>query len=326
MRSLREWLKQLLPSVLPKDPESAINGAFLYDRIRTLLPARYAEASVRHHFSVMASEGGMPIAKIKHGHGYYLRPAVDSGAPEQAPIGDVDYGAHQVETGGGDLARTHRRDRNDYAVFRALLLRVAESQHRMPIFVRRSLRMPRKITAEAWVIPDVVLVEWGGSSPGGGPTCITSVQLHVTVTREDYREAFFRCVSNSSWAHQAQLAIATTVADSDVAQRLARLGDSYGVAITTFGIDTAQLRHLPSAEEIATLAGHDVEALEQHLQPSMLSSGRTREQIDMAHLHALAEECAQCGELLEWMATHPDARVSARPARHEHRIGELHSP
>ena len=58
--SLRSQLEELLPELLPSDPAQAIKGTELIRLVRLRLGEEYSDASLRYHFSFMASE---PIRK-----------------------------------------------------------------------------------------------------------------------------------------------------------------------------------------------------------------------------------------------------------------------
>jgi hypothetical protein len=96
-----------------------------------------------------------------------------------------------------------------------------------------------------WKFPDVVLLRWEvGSvtdrgfrldkdllevkrSLGEQPFRLTSAELKVELTASTLRESFFQCVSNSKWAHTAQLTVANRLIDEVVVEELRRLGASY---------------------------------------------------------------------------------------------------
>ena len=54
--SLRSQLEELLPELLPSDPAQAIKGTELIRLVRLRLGEEYSDASLRYHFSFMASE------------------------------------------------------------------------------------------------------------------------------------------------------------------------------------------------------------------------------------------------------------------------------
>lgn len=67
--SLRSQLEELLPELLPSDPAQAIKGTELIRLVRLRLGEEYSDASLRYHFSFMASEPDSEIAKVERGPG-----------------------------------------------------------------------------------------------------------------------------------------------------------------------------------------------------------------------------------------------------------------
>ena len=78
--SLRSQLEELLPELLPSDPAQAIKGTELIRLVRLRLGEEYSDASLRYHFSFMASEPDSEIAKVERGQGYYRRIRRQAGA------------------------------------------------------------------------------------------------------------------------------------------------------------------------------------------------------------------------------------------------------
>ena len=58
-----------------------------------------------------------------------------------------------------------------------------------------------------------------------------SFELKKSLTRSNYREAFFQSVSNSSWAHEGYLVAADITQDDDLLAELERLSASFGIGI-----------------------------------------------------------------------------------------------
>ena len=69
--SLRSQLEELLPELLPSDPAQAIKGTELIRLVRLRLGEEYSDASLRYHFSFMASEPDSEIAKVERGQGAF---------------------------------------------------------------------------------------------------------------------------------------------------------------------------------------------------------------------------------------------------------------
>jgi len=58
-----------------------------------------------------------------------------------------------------------------------------------------------------------------------------SFELKKSLTKSNYREAFFQAVSNSSWAHEGYLVAADITQDDDLLGELERLSASFGIGI-----------------------------------------------------------------------------------------------
>ena len=58
-----------------------------------------------------------------------------------------------------------------------------------------------------------------------------SFELKRSLTKGNYREAFFQAVSNSSWAHEGYLVAAEILQDDEFLSELERLSLSFGIGI-----------------------------------------------------------------------------------------------
>ncbi len=58
-----------------------------------------------------------------------------------------------------------------------------------------------------------------------------SFELKKSLSKANYREAFFQAVSNSSWAHEGYLVAASIVQDDDFLAEIERLASSFGIGI-----------------------------------------------------------------------------------------------
>jgi len=58
-----------------------------------------------------------------------------------------------------------------------------------------------------------------------------SFELKKSLTKSNYREAFFQAVSNSSWSHEGYLVAADITQDDDLLAELQRLSQSFGIGI-----------------------------------------------------------------------------------------------
>jgi hypothetical protein len=168
-----------------------------------------------------------------------------------------------------------------------------------------------------WKYPDVVAVKWGVLKDDGGldkdllqvrqglgdqPFRIISTELKVDVTPGSLREVFFQCVSNSRWAHSAQLAIACKITDEKVAEELKRLGTSYDVSVVSFGLSQEFLTALPSAE---SLLGSSEAAMEKHfasIKFETIASGQERDALDWEHIRDLQTQHPAMIDFFAWIA------------------------
>ncbi len=305
--NLREHLKHLLPQVLPTDPSKAINGTKLLAIVRPQLGSDYADSSIQQHFSLMAADSSSVIAKAVGRHGYYLRVApepepIPEGVPSSAPKG---IGSQSEEK------------------FRAFYMRQALKDNQLPMRIDHTRAGRDQLGVNKWKFPDVVFVEWDVGkvdddglyfldsnllevrrSLGEQPFRLTSVELKVAITFNNFREHFFQCVSNSRWAHHSVLAIAGSVDDSTLVEELRRLGTSYDVTIVAYGIDAAALPHAEEFDEEQGLTEAQFDKLLDKLgaKKTVIATGRQRPTLDWEHFNDMYERTTEFRSLLEWIA------------------------
>jgi hypothetical protein len=71
-----------------------------------------------------------------------------------------------------------------------------------------------------------------------------SFELKKSLSKANYREAFFQALSNSSWAHEGYLAVVDIKQDDELMSELARLSSSFGIGIIQLDledIDSSQI-------------------------------------------------------------------------------------
>jgi hypothetical protein len=174
-----------------------------------------------------------------------------------------------------------------------------------------------------WKFPDVVILGWGvgtqrsfeegvkldpsllavKSSLGEPPFSLQSVELKVSLSTSTFRENFFQCLSNSKWAHRAVLNVATSIEDETLRNELERLGTSYDVSITTFGLSDGELRSLPSAKEIREMSLGDFEQkIATKIKLTRISSGKERPSLDWETINDLQSLSQDFVNLFEWIA------------------------
>ena len=115
------------------------------------------------------------------------------------------------------------------------------------IYHEKSVKKGQK--HDQWVHPDIVgfsLTTLGWNAPvvqlaqssGAIAAKLYSFELKVAIDFLTLREYFFQAVSNSSWAHEGYLAVATIEEDPKFREELKRLSQSFGIGV--IHLDTAQ--------------------------------------------------------------------------------------
>jgi hypothetical protein len=314
MPSLKEQLSGIFPKVLPNSSDEAINGTELIERVRPLLDGEYATQSLRQHFSAMSADPTSPIAKVDQGQGYYLRtspqPIVASSDPALAEDTAPPTGSD------GPAGRGDQWEEK----FRSFFMRWSESSNLYPMMVEHTRGAKQRAGINKWKFPDVVLLRWEVGavtdkgfrlakdllevkrSLGEQPFRLTSAELKVELTASTLRESFFQCVSNSKWAHAAQLTVACKLTDEVVVEELRRLGASYDVSVVSFGLDTDFLDNLPPAGQLRALPASDFERLASRITLSRIALGKDRENLDWEHIRDLMRQSPDLENLFSWIA------------------------
>lgn len=306
MPTLREQLIQKLPSILPKNPDEAINGTDLIDKVKPLLSDTFSDNSIRQHFSVLANEPSSPIARVEKGQGYYLRLLTNnsSNASLEKP-NDSELGR------GGQLEEK----------FRAIFIRSQETTNRFPMYVEHTKSVKSRAGQNKWKYPDVIVLDWEvgeatdtgyvlakellevKKSLGEQPFKLTSVELKFELTTASFRESFFQTVSNSKWAHVAILAVAGKIEDEILAKELRRLGASYDVNVVSYGMEISQLESFPSAQEISNM---DDSRFDKEIVPFLsiktVATGKERSTLDWEHIRDLRTLNGDFDNLFRWVA------------------------
>ena len=309
--SLRSELMQKLPDVLPKDPKDALFGTELLKLMRPHLSGGYADNSIRQHFSVMSTEPNSPIAKVSQGHGYYLRPPVvaivEEVLPKDGPLPSAG-------------SPTGVRNEQSEEKFRALFIRYASLNNRFPVLIEHTKALRQQSGINKWKFPDVVVLDWDvgrisdagyridkellevKKSLGDQPFRLTSVELKASLSLSSLRENFFQCVSNSKWAHNAYLVVATSVQDESLVRELRRLGTSFDVSVISYGLTSEKLASLPNAAQIMEFSDEEIETLTADVVVTTISSGRAREAVDWEHIEDMRAQSSEFNQVFVWIA------------------------
>lgn len=256
----------------------------------------------------MSQDPTSSIAKIADGHGYLLRSIESRGSAEPAAA---------------ELPRSiGRRESQLEEKFRSIYMRYSEQEqaNQFPIHVEHTRAVRREAGVNQWKFPDVVLLSWEVGKPtdqgyrldpyllaiktslGEPPFSLKSVELKVALSLSTFRADFFQCVSNSKWAHRAELAVADTVNDDTLRTELRRLGASYDVSVVSYGLPPHLLESLPNASEILNMpaAEFDKEVAEK-ITRNPLTTGNKRASLDWEHINDLRDLNA-FPLLFEWIA------------------------
>ncbi len=262
--NLRDQLKELLPEILPANPQESIKGTELIRMVKFRLRQEYSDATLRYHFSILCCDPSSPIAKVDQGQGYYLR-------GNRMTFGEARYGfSSGMALPGVDMFQNGGEGADVLSSrlvkARAIFSRLAQTDHRFPFGFTQGQ------TGQAhWKFPDFALVDWEiqdaadqgfalsrdllelKRSLGMQPFSVSSVKLVLSVHYDNVREIFFQALSTSRWAHAAELVIAGDAPDETLAEELRRLGMEYGVGVSTLGVNLEELDEMGDAAGIASM-------------------------------------------------------------------------
>lgn len=316
MASLWEQLIEKLPEVLPSDPEEGKTGTELIKDLQGLIDGSYEPGTFRTHFTRMSQDPTTPIAKVAGRQGYYLR---DLEEPEVD--GEEEDDEEQVET--AEATEESGRDLTPEEKFRALYIWHQQLNNGFPVLIEHTSAYKTPKGTNKWKFPDVATVEWSvgevaqadgrffldpdmlavRQSLGEQPFRIVSSELKVALSTSSFRENFFQCVSNSKWAHSAELAVADRVSDDALQADLRRLGDSYDVNVVTFGLSRTTLDELPGASTIADWDPAEAdEWLKANTSIDVIHASADRVELDWEHLRDLRSQMNQIHQFMAWIS------------------------
>ncbi|MBL8545460.1 MAG: hypothetical protein JNL81_03300 [Hyphomonadaceae bacterium] len=302
-------LPQLLEQVLPKSPDKAIKGTELVPLLRNagLREDEWTDESLRSRFSQLVRQETSVIAKRVGQHGYYLRPEVSN--PSEAP---------STQEQEGDTPRT--RDDQGEEKFRSIFMAWCEREGELPVHIEHTNANRQTAGLNLWKFPDVVSLRWDvlnnddrgrpildqaildvRKTLGEQPFRISSTELKVELTAGTLRQVFFQCVSNSRWAHNARLVVATDILDEALASEIQRLGASYGVSVTTFSLTKEDLSRLPPANKIQS-ADQVEEKLGRKLSVTTVVSAAEKDFLDWEHIKDMQEQHDHFRKIFRWIA------------------------
>jgi hypothetical protein len=312
--NLREQLRNILPDILPDDPEEAIKGTELIRLVRLRLGDDYSDATLRYHFSILSYDSTSPIAKVDQGQGYYQRlskPAYSNGTGRFLFGGEAE----------GDAMQS--RFLRMLTIYERLCL--LRSHYPFRLNGRTTAPLDER---GLWDIPDLITAEWDLETGAdevtrfdssmldlrrhlGGPEVgLTGVQLKTSLTLDNYTGEFFQALSATRWALQSELVIAEPLNDEALVDALRSLGNQFGVGISSLGISSAQLDDLPSATDLRSMSAAEFEMVQGKLRIQKITVPAPRQRIDWTALSALRKKHEPVSELVRWLS---DCLVNRQP-------------
>lgn len=304
--NLREQLRNILPDILPDDPEEAIKGTELIRLVRLRLGDDYSDATLRYHFSILSYDSTSPIAKVDQGQGYYQRLSKPTSA---LGPGRLLFGG-EVE---GDVLQS--RFQRMLAIYERLCL----LRSRYPFRLNGRVE-PLPDERGFWDIPDLITAEWDletGADEvtrfdsgmldlrrhlGGPEVALNGVQLKIGLTLDNYTAEFFQALSATRWTLQSELVIAEPLNDEALVDALRSLGNQFGVGISSLGISSAQIYDLPSAMELRSMSAAEFEVVQGKLRIQKITVPAPRQRIDWTSLSALRKKHESVAEMVRWLS------------------------
>jgi hypothetical protein len=312
MANLRDHLNRMLPTILPSKPEDSLNGMEVLRRLRNKYShdlEEYTDATIRVHLSVISSEPNSVIAKFEGGHGYYAR--------NSKPINEfMPKSDHSVQKPEESQPRQLQREEK----FRSIYIRYAMLNNEFPMYIDHTHASRQSEGLNHWRFPDVVNLQWDVAIAsntgfqlakdlfevkrglGEPPFTLKSVELKVSAIGSSLREAFFQTVSNSKWAHEAQLVFANQITDTILADELRRLGKSYDISILSYGLTNEYIDMLPSADVILRMDDSQFEQVASNVRITHLASARKSEVLDWEAIRDLRLQLHDFSDLFAWIA------------------------
>lgn len=285
--NLRDKLRDILPSLLPRREQDAIKGRELIARVREVLGDAYSDGSLRTQFSLLALEEDTCLARIPNGQGYYLR-----------QDGDPLPSLHDVFAG---------QQTPDSPLHDAIALAV-----RLYDTLGLSVFAYPVEEVESWSHPDLVAVQWPAGQWGadGAYTMenteerravYRAVCVGVADTPESCRQAFYRALACGQWAQESELLILGNVEDAE----LPRLAALYGVGVRCLPSPSELDNALPGAEEMLRADVEEAQEMLRLVPQEVLAHPRHRstphfspdENPDVQPVMEWAEQCIARGRV-----------------------------
>ena len=288
--------------VLSPSQKEVLNGREVAEKLINK-DDKLKENTIRQRLSVLSKDADSEVAKLDGRQGYYLR----SKTSESSTPPSIDKPAEEVF---GKGRKKQPEEKFRYFVQSWLKIQAEEQ----PVFIEHTkAKKGKSSVVNKWKFPDLVSVKWslpkknsGGhdwtfqdakQSLGEPSYSLRSIELKTAVSPASARGNFFQALSNSRWAHEAQLLIAEPL-DSIVADELRRLGSSYGLTIGYFGISPDELNGMPDAEE-KNLSQYN--ELVKNFDMQVLVQGSLRDALDWEHIYDLSALLEDFRDVFEYV-------------------------
>lgn len=305
--NLRDQLRNILPTILPQDPEEAIKGTELIRLVRLRLGDDYSDATLRYHFSILSYDSTSAIAKVDQGQGYYQRLKKTT----------ANGGSGRLLFGGSEVDEDVMQMR--FQRLLAIYQRMSVLRSQYPFQLNGGGDSLLDIKGQ-WDIPDLVTAEWDLDTStdettrfdaamldlrrhlGGPETSLTGVQLKLGLTLDNYASEFFQALSSTRWTLQSELVIAEPLNDEALVEALRSLGHQFGVGVSSLGIHVAQIDDFPSSREILAMSVDQFEKVQEKLRPQRLTIAAPRRHIDWQALSTLRKKYEAVADMIRWLS------------------------
>ncbi|MDZ4287702.1 MAG: hypothetical protein U0984_07080 [Prosthecobacter sp.] len=305
--NLREQLRNILPEILPDNPDDAIKGTELIRLVRLRLGDDYSDATLRYHFSILSYDSTSPIAKVDQGQGYYQR--------QKKHL--FPAGGGRLLFGGSDVDEDVMQQR-----FQRLLViyeRLSLLRSQYPFQINGRDGAPLEVKG-LWDIPDLITAEWDLETGAdevtrfdaamldlrrhlGAPEVnLSGVQLKLGLTLDNFSAEFFQALSATRWTLQSELVIAEPLSDEALVDALRGLGNQVGVGISRLGITADALDDLPSVRELHAMSAAEFEAVQGQLRIQRITASAPRHHIDWPALSTLRKKHEAISDLVRWLS------------------------
>lgn len=313
---LVELLKE--DGFLPVDPKKAVLGTTLVIKVKNRLNGQFSENSIKNYFSSLSKDPQSPIAKVSGGFGYFRRPISET---SYGTVIDSEEIGTPVVRNNIDAGNARPRGEQPEEKFRALYMKWIETESKFPAYIEHTIATRAASGTHRWKFPDVVCLDWGDAlnpdptndgneldvtlldikkSVGDRLFGILSVELKVEIRLADLREYFFQCVSNSKWANEAHLVVACATNDEVVEKELKRLGSSFNVSVTTFGLTRDEVDNLPNADLLAKAGEEQIAGFCKNIK--RIYSSTADDMLDWEHIKDLRNINADFNDVFKWIA------------------------